>query len=60
MKQYRLTYIDGKTIVVNGNNSLEVIRKYDLANRANAGTRITELNGDGGKALQARDEYWMA
>lgn len=44
MKQYRLTYIDGKTIIVNGNNALEIVRKYDLASRANAGTKITELN----------------
>lgn len=43
MKQYKLIYADGKTIIVNGNNSLEVVRKYDLASRANIETRIIEL-----------------
>ena len=43
MKQYKLVYADGKTIIVNGNDALEVVRKYDLASRANAGTKIIEL-----------------
>lgn len=43
MKQYKLVYADGKTIIVNGNSALEVVRKYDLASRANAETRIIEL-----------------
>jgi hypothetical protein len=43
MKQYKLIYTDGKTIIVNGGSALEVVRKYDLASRANAGTRIIQL-----------------
>ena len=44
MKQYKLIYTDGKTIVVNGNNALEIVRKYDLATVANIGTEIIELS----------------
>jgi hypothetical protein len=43
MKQYKLIYADGKTIIVNGNNALEVVRKYNLATRANAETKIIEM-----------------
>jgi hypothetical protein len=30
-------------IIVNGNNALEVVRKYDLASQANIDTRMIEL-----------------
>lgn len=43
MNQYKLVYEDGKTIIVNGNNVLEVVRKYDLANQANVNTKIVAL-----------------
>lgn len=45
MKQYKLIYADGKTIVVNGNDALEVVRKYNLASASNIDTQIIELAG---------------
>jgi hypothetical protein len=43
MNQYKLVYEDGKTIIVNGNNVQEVVRKYNLATVANINTKIMQL-----------------
>ena len=37
-------YKNGKVIIVKAKTALEVIKKYDLCNRDNISTKITELN----------------
>ena len=44
MNQYKLVYEDGKTVIVNGSNALEVVKKYDLASGANINTKIVQLH----------------
>lgn len=46
MKYYKIKYISGKELVVRAENSLEVIKKYDLACLANINTRVIELQGE--------------
>jgi hypothetical protein len=46
MKYYRIKYENGKTITDKAKNSLEIIKKYDLATRANIETRVIELEGE--------------
>ena len=43
MKKFRITYEDGKEIIVEAMKSIEVIKKYDLCTKENISTRITEL-----------------
>lgn len=46
MNAYKIKYQNGDTITVIAKNSLEVIRKYDLATKENINTRIFELEGE--------------
>ena len=46
MKYYRLKFEDNSFRVVSGKNSLDVIKKYDLATKKHINTRITELSGE--------------
>ena len=46
MNAYKIKYIDGSFEVVIANNSLEVIRKYDLATVKHINTRIIQLEGE--------------
>ena len=44
MKKFKIQYKNGKVIIVKAKTALEVIKKYDLCNRDNISTKITELN----------------
>jgi hypothetical protein len=46
MKYFRLKFIDGSFKIVSGKNSLEIIKKYDLATREHIHTRVIELEGE--------------
>lgn len=46
MKYFRIKYQDGRCETVSAKDSLEVIKKYDLATREHIQTRITELSGE--------------
>lgn len=56
MKYFRLKYQDGTTKTVSGENSLEIIKKYDLATRENVNTRIIELSGEQAAIAAANNE----
>ena len=43
MNKYKIVYKNGKSIIVTANNSLEVIRKYDLASKNNISTKLIQL-----------------
>lgn len=43
MNKYQIKYADGREITVEANNSLEVVKKYDLATAENIKTRIIQL-----------------
>lgn len=46
MKHYKIKYADGSFKIVKAEDSLEVIRKYDLATKNHVETRIIELSGE--------------
>lgn len=46
MNAYKIKYEDGTYEVVIAKNSLEVIKKYDLATKEHINTRIIELEGE--------------
>jgi hypothetical protein len=46
MKYFKLKYKDGKQEVKKAKNSLELIKKYDLATAEHIETRIVELEGE--------------
>jgi len=46
MKAYKITYKNGDYKIVIANDSLEVIKKYDLCTAENVSTRITQLEGE--------------
>ncbi len=46
MKYFKLKYQDCRSEIVSGKNSLEVIKKYNLATREHINTRIIELEGE--------------
>lgn len=46
MNYYKIKYANGKIIIDKAKNSLEIIRKYDLATRENASTRVFQLEGE--------------
>ena len=43
---YKITYKNGDYKIVIANDSLEVIKKYDLCTAENVSTRITQLEGE--------------
>lgn len=46
MKYFKLKYEDGRSEIVSGKNSLEIIKKYNLATREHINTRIIQLEGE--------------
>lgn len=46
MKYFKIKYETGKFIIVKAKNSLEVIKKYDLATKEHINTRVIELEGE--------------
>ena len=46
MKYYKIKYLNGDYKIVKGKDSLEIIKKYDLASRDNANTQLIELSGE--------------
>jgi hypothetical protein len=46
MKYYKIKYADESFKIVKAKNSLEVIKKYDLATSENIETRVIELEGE--------------
>ena len=46
MNAYRLEYKDGNSEIVIAKNSLEVVKKYDLATVKHINTRIIQLEGE--------------
>ena len=44
MKYYKIIYKDGKEIITEGKNSLDIVKKYDLTNSKNISTKIIEVN----------------
>lgn len=55
MKYFKLKYENGDFEIVKGKNSLEIIKKYDLATAKHINTRIIELNGEQGAIARAND-----
>ncbi len=46
MNYYKIKYIDDTFIIVKAKNSLEVVKKYDLASAKHINTRIIQLQGE--------------
>lgn len=46
MNAYKIKYINGEVEIVVAKDSLEVIKKYDLATKEHINTRIIELEGE--------------
>ena len=46
MKYFKIKHQNGNYNIVKGKNSLEVIKKYNLASREHINTRIIELSGE--------------
>lgn len=46
MKYYKLQYEDGTAEVVSAKSDIELIRKYDLATRKHANTKIIQYEND--------------
>lgn len=46
MNAYKIKYENGEVEVVIAKDSLEVIKKYDLATKEHINTRIIELEGE--------------
>ena len=46
MNYYKIKYENGDYKIVKADNSLEVIKKYDLATRKHINTRIIQLEGE--------------
>lgn len=46
MNYYKIKYANGKCIVDKAENSLEIIKKYDLTTRDNIKTRVIQLEGE--------------
>lgn len=46
MKYYKLEYANGTSEVVSAKSDIELIRKYDLATREHANTRIIQYEED--------------
>jgi hypothetical protein len=44
MHTYKIQYKDGTNKIVTAKTTLEVIKKYDLATKANINTQIHQLN----------------
>ncbi len=43
MKRYQIEYEDGRKIIVEAKNALDLVKKYDLACRANINAKIKEV-----------------
>ena len=57
MKHFRLRFEDGSFKIVKGKNSLEVIKRYDLASKKHIHTTIIELTGEQEAIAQSNKGY---
>jgi len=58
MKYYKIKYTNSEYIIDKANNSLEIIKRYDLATRENIDTRVIELEGEQRAiAISNEEEY---
>lgn len=46
MNAYKIKYEDGTSEIVTAENSLQVIKRYDLATKKHINTRIFQLEGE--------------
>jgi len=46
MKYFKIKYSNGQFKIVNGMDSLEIIKRYDLATKEHLNTRVIELSGE--------------
>lgn len=46
MNYYKIKYEDGREVIDSAESSLEIVKRYDLATRANISTRIIQLEGE--------------
>jgi len=46
MNYYKIKYADGRVEIGSAENTLGIVKKYDLATRKNIGTRIIQLEGE--------------
>ena len=46
MKYFKLKYQDGNFEIVNGESTLQIVKKYNLSTKEHIGTRIIELEGE--------------
>ena len=56
MKYYKLKYKDGNYNIVKGKNSLDIIKRYNLATREHMQTRIIELSGEQEAIVRSNEE----
>lgn len=56
MKYYKIKYANEDFKIVKAKNSLEVIKKYDLATKQHINTRIIELEGEQLAIAQSNEE----
>ena len=56
MKYFKLKYQDDNYNIVKGKNSLDIIKKYDLASKQHINTRIFELSGEQEAIARANEE----
>lgn len=49
MNIYKIIYTNGKTITIEAKNTLEVVKRFDLANKNNIDTKVIQLNSKGGE-----------
>lgn len=46
MKYYKIQYRSGDFVYAKGESALEIIKRFDLCTRENAGNRLIELSGE--------------
>jgi len=46
MKYYKIKYRNGDFVYAKGKGALEIIKRFDLCTRENAGNRLIELSGE--------------
>ncbi len=44
MNKYQIIFEDGRKMIVEGTNSLEIDKRYNLFNKANTKTRIVQID----------------
>ena len=44
--KYQIIYADERRVIVEAKNTLEIVKRYDLANRENIKTRVVQLDDE--------------